>query len=231
MSEQGFKKMKIFNLAKELNLSSETIIDFLKKKGFDVKSHMSSVTEEMMPVIMGHFKKDKEVAERHQRKIQEFRSTRKKDLPEKTEITEKVEKKTAGKEETTLQKEEKQPTIEESLVQVVEEISPPAKGTVKIPVKEIPQPEIKEVITPEKAVKPVLPVVEEKLKEERLKGETARKEKPVGRAKRQPQTPLEAAVARSQRGLTIKGKIDLTIDRSIQKPDIRKEKKEKEKSP
>ena len=77
MSEQGLKKMKIFNLAKELNLSSETIIDFLKKKGFDVKSHMSSVTEDMMPVIMGHFKKDKEVAERHQRKNLVFRSTRK----------------------------------------------------------------------------------------------------------------------------------------------------------
>jgi hypothetical protein len=33
MSEQGLKKMKIFNLAKELNLSSETIIDFPQKEG------------------------------------------------------------------------------------------------------------------------------------------------------------------------------------------------------
>ena len=90
MSEQGSKKIKVFNLAKELNLSSETIIDFLKKKDFDIKSHMSIVTDEMMPVIMGHFKKDKEVADRHQRKLQEFRSTRKKESPEKTE---KVEKK------------------------------------------------------------------------------------------------------------------------------------------
>lgn len=81
MPDKSIKKIKIFNLAKELNLSSETIIDFLKKKGFEVKSHMSTVTEEMMPVIMGHFKKDREVAERHQRKLQEFRSTRKKDVP------------------------------------------------------------------------------------------------------------------------------------------------------
>ena len=99
MSEQESKKNKIFNLAKELNLSSETIIDFLKKKDFDVKSHMSIVTDEMMPVIMGHFKKDKEVADRHQRKLQEFRSTRKKESPEKAE---KVEAKSPAKDEVPL---------------------------------------------------------------------------------------------------------------------------------
>jgi hypothetical protein len=65
------------------------------------------------------------------------------------------------------------------------------------------------------------------------KGETPSKEKPVGRAKKPLQTPLEAVVARSQRGLTIKGK-----DRSHTCPKRsktgyhrRKKKKEKEKSP
>jgi translation initiation factor IF-2 len=230
MSEQGLKKMKIFNLAKELNLSSETIIEFLKKKGFDVKSHMSSVTEEMMPVIMGHFKKDKEVAERHQRKIQEFRSTRKKESPEKTEIAEKVEKKTAEKEETPLQKEELPPTKEEPLVKVVEEIPLPLiTETEKIPVKEAPQPEVEKVVTPEKPAEPPLSVVEVKSKAEKQKGEIPSKEKPAGRAKRQLQTPLEAVVARSQRGLTIKGKIDLTPARSAQKPDIEEKRKKKKK--
>ena len=149
MSEQGLKKMKIFNLAKELNLSSETIIDFLKKKGFDVKSHMSSITEEMMPVIMGHFKKDKEVAERHQRKIQEFRSTRKKESPEKIEAAEKVEKKPAEKDETLQQKEEQQQAIVEPLIQADKE--PPqqlVKETINIPIKESPRHETERIETP-----------------------------------------------------------------------------------
>ncbi|MGD1045560.1 MAG: translation initiation factor IF-2 [Bacteroidota bacterium] len=230
MSEQGLKKMKIFNLAKELNLSSETIIDFLKKKGFDVKSHMSSVTEDMMPVIMGHFKKDKEVAERHQRKIQEFRSTRKKETSEKTETVEKAEKKTAGKEEIPLQKEEQQPTIEEPVIQAVEEISLPSiTESVIIPAKEIPQPEVEKVIILEKPIEPPLPVVELKSKAEKTRGETPSKEKPAGRAKRQLQSPLEAVVARSQRGLTIKGKIDLTPARSAPKPGIEEKRKKKKK--
>ncbi len=174
MSEQSFKKMKIFNLAKELNLSSETIIDFLKKKGFDVKSHMSSVTEDMMPVIMGHFKKDKEVAERHQRKIQEFRSTRKKETPEKTETVEKVEKKAAGKEDIPVQKEAQQPTIEEPLIHAVKEIPQPiVTETIEISVKEIPEPE-KEVVTTEISAEPPSPVVETKTEKpkERLQAKT-----------------------------------------------------------
>ena len=230
MSELGLKKMKIFNLAKELNLSSETIIDFLKKKGFDVKSHMSSITEEMMPVIMGHFKKDKEVAERHQRKIQEFRSTRKKETPEKTETAEKAEKKIVEKEVTPLQKEEIPSTIEEPLIQAVKE--PPqqiVKETFIIPVKEAPKPETEKIVTPEKPVQLSFEGIEVNSKAEKPKGETPGKEKPAGRAKRQVQTPLEAAVARSQRGLTIKGKIDLTPARSTQKPDIEEKRKKKKK--
>ena len=222
--------MKIFNLAKELNLSSETIIDFLKKKGFDVKSHMSSVTEDMMPVIMGHFKKDKEVAERHQRKIQEFRSTRKKESPEKTEVAEKVEKKTPGKEETPLQKENLPPTAEEPLTPAEKEIlPPPITEKESIAVKEIPQPEEEIVVTSEKPIEQPLPVVEVKSKVEKQKDETPVKEKPAGRAKKQMQSPLEAVVARSQRGLTIKGKLDLTPARSAQKPDIIEEKRKKKK--
>src|SRR3970282_1847721 len=83
------KKIKNYKLATELNLSSDTIIEFLHKKGFDVKSHMSLVTDDMMSAITSHFKKEKDVAERHQKKLRDFRSSRKK------EVTEKPEKKAA----------------------------------------------------------------------------------------------------------------------------------------
>ncbi|RPI04072.1 MAG: translation initiation factor IF-2 [Ignavibacteriae bacterium] len=230
MSEQGLKKMKIFNLAKELNLSSETIIDFLKKKGFDVKSHMSSVSEEMMPVIMGHFKKDKEVAERHQRKIQEFRSTRKKESPEKTEVAEKGEKKPAEKEEIVSKKEEVQTALEEQPVKEEEETpTPAAEIPVVVQVTEVPLPEVEKIVLQEKSEQLPVSVVESKAAPEKQKGEVPGKEKPAGRPKKQVQTPLEAAVARSQRGLTIKGKIDLTPARAAQKPDIEEKRKKKKK--
>ncbi|HAL55890.1 MAG TPA: hypothetical protein DCP63_05305, partial [Bacteroidetes bacterium] len=52
MSESVAKKTKIYKLATELNLSSETIIEFLHKKGFEVKNHMSTVTDDMMSAIL-----------------------------------------------------------------------------------------------------------------------------------------------------------------------------------
>ena len=78
MAETVEKKKKIYKLATELNLSHETLIEFLKKKGHEVKSHMSSVDDDMMRDILVHFKKEKDVAEKHQRKIQEIRDTKKK---------------------------------------------------------------------------------------------------------------------------------------------------------
>ena len=93
MAEAGSKKIKVYNLAKELNLSSETLIEFLKKKGFEAKTHMSVVDEDMISVVHAHFKKDKDVADRHQRKMQEFRSTLKKEGPEKRLQEEKEDRK------------------------------------------------------------------------------------------------------------------------------------------
>ncbi len=69
---------KIYQVAKEINISHETLIEYLAKRGHAVKSHMSSVDDEMMHDILSHFKKDKEVAEKHQRKIQTIRESRKK---------------------------------------------------------------------------------------------------------------------------------------------------------
>ena len=77
MAETAEKKKKIYKLATELNLSHETLIQFLRKKGYQVKSHMTSVDGDMLREILAHFKKDKDVAEKHQRKIQEIRESRK----------------------------------------------------------------------------------------------------------------------------------------------------------
>lgn len=77
MVQKVEKKKKIYQLAKEINISHDTLIEYLQKKGHSVKSHMSSVEEDVVQDIMIHFKKEKETAEKHQRKIQTFRESRK----------------------------------------------------------------------------------------------------------------------------------------------------------
>jgi Translation initiation factor IF-2, N-terminal region. len=225
MSEQGSKKIKVFNLAKELNLSSETIIDFLRKKDFDIKSHMSIVTDEMMPVIMGHFKKDKEVADRHQRKLQEFRSTRKKESPEKAE---KVEAKSPAKDEVHLSIiDEAKPSIEKIEAKSVEEIPQS-----KVDKKEKGQTDefvLQETAEVQAQLELIVLEKEKHEKPEKSVEEQVSKEKQLPPKKRAMQSPLEAALARPQRGLTIKGKIDLTPAKSVQKPEVEEEKKRKKK--
>ena len=98
MTEATEKKVKIFNLAKDLNLASGTIIEFLTKKGYTIKGPMSIVENDMMKDIMSHFKKDKDVADRHQRKIAEIKETKRKTAEKKKESeeeTKEVEKKKA----------------------------------------------------------------------------------------------------------------------------------------
>ena len=129
MAETLEKKKKIYKLATELNLSHETLVEFLRKKGYEVKSHMSSVDEPMMREILIHFKKEKDVAEKHQRKIQEIRETRRraeKKVEEPAEVTAQpaaVAEEAAGGVETV-------PPVEQALpvgeVEVVEEGAPPA---------------------------------------------------------------------------------------------------------
>ncbi|HXX63659.1 MAG TPA: translation initiation factor IF-2 [Bacteroidota bacterium] len=77
MAETAEKKKKLYKVATELNLSHETLIEFLRKKGHEVKGHMSSLDDDMMKDILVHFKKEKDVAEKHQRKIAEIRETKK----------------------------------------------------------------------------------------------------------------------------------------------------------
>ena len=88
MAETKPKKLRVYKLASEINLSAENLIEFLRKKGHDVKSHMSTLTDEMITDINDHFKKDIEKAEKHYKKIAEFQKKRE----EKTDKDEKIKR-------------------------------------------------------------------------------------------------------------------------------------------
>jgi len=217
MAETAVKRIKIYKLATELNLSSETLLEFLHKKGFEVKSHMSSVDDDMLAAVMGHFKKEKDVAERHQRKIQEFRTSRKK------EPTEKPEKKQAAEEAPAAPP----PVEEQPPVELVEETAavehePTAEAVVQEEAKEASQPAAtEETLPPPSEAPPVAEAVEPP--------------KPEGPRTRKALTPLEQAMSRPRMGLTIKGKMEIArpgpaaVPAEESEEDKKKKKKKKKK--
>ena len=61
------RPIRIFQLAKELNISHTEIVSFLKGKRIEVGSHMSPVDEEAHALIMAEFSKDKENVDRYRK--------------------------------------------------------------------------------------------------------------------------------------------------------------------
>ncbi|MGD0338183.1 MAG: translation initiation factor IF-2 [Bacteroidota bacterium] len=242
MTEQVEKKKKVYKLATELNLSSETIIEFLNKKGYSIKSHMSTVTEEMLRDIVVHFKKDKDVAEKHHRKIAEIRESRKKIEKRPEEVSPVVELH-APKEEKEKPKEEKvehpegEPVSVSPVTEVIETPVQPSEET-----QEPGAPEIAEPVQGE------LPLGGEEVPTGGTERATvlAREETGPQRRRRKKKheeeahiSPLEKAKAQ-QRTLKVMGKIELRppqrqvgpargIEGMLLPPEVEEHKKKKKK--
>ena len=82
--------VRIFQIAKELNISHTDILSFLNKKGVDVKSHMSPVDDDIKNLIMSEFSKDKMLVDRFRKEQvrKEIHDTR---LKEKQESQKKLQ--------------------------------------------------------------------------------------------------------------------------------------------
>jgi translation initiation factor IF-2 len=159
MSETKSPKIRLYKFASEINLSSENLIEFLKTKGHEVKSHQSILTEDMINEINAHFKKDIEKAEQHYKKIAEFNKKRA-DKTEKDEKVVKIEEELVPEEDVkeivitdVPVEEEVQEVIE---TRVVEEVEPETEAVVEKehviidPVKPVTPPEPKKFLSPMK---------------------------------------------------------------------------------
>ncbi|MBN1896011.1 translation initiation factor IF-2 N-terminal domain-containing protein, partial [bacterium] len=74
-SESGRKK-RIYQVAKELNISNEALIEFLQKNKFKARNHMALLTPDMLDLVYDQFKlavPDTETESDFRRKIQEKR--------------------------------------------------------------------------------------------------------------------------------------------------------------
>ena len=120
MEEVKEKKLRIVMLASEFNLSAEQLIEFLKKKGYSVKTPNSLVTDEMLNDLKNHFKKDIEKAKKHQKKVEEFQKKIAKPSHEEKEKTIEEVKVEEIKSTKDSPKETKKSRIVEELMQDIE---------------------------------------------------------------------------------------------------------------
>lgn len=53
-------KKRLYELAKDYNVSSKAMVDIIRELGFDVKSHSSTASDEMLTAVQGRFASEKE---------------------------------------------------------------------------------------------------------------------------------------------------------------------------
>ena len=112
--------IRIFQIAKELNISHTDILSFLNKKGVDVKSHMSPVDDDIKNLIMAEFSKDKLMVERFRkeqirREIHDSRLKEKKESQKKLQLLSLQEQRKLEKKERLNDNKEKLDLEEEKL--------------------------------------------------------------------------------------------------------------------
>ncbi|MBX2974923.1 MAG: translation initiation factor IF-2 [Ignavibacteriaceae bacterium] len=197
MEEIKEKKIRVHILATEYNLAADSLIDFLKKKGFEVKTQNSIVTSEMLTEIQNHFKKDIEKAEKHQKKVAEFNKKMAQKTPKEEKVAsikEKVEEVPAPTPEVEI---EVQPVVEEEIIQHVEDIQPEVVQDVT--------PSVEETI-PEIAQDAIEPVVSEvQVQQETVQTSVV-----------EPVTNKALEDTPKMKGLTVLGKMDLSEKKPVQ---------------
>jgi translation initiation factor IF-2 len=139
--------VRIFQIAKELNISHTDIVDFLNKKGIDVKSHMSPVDDEVHNLIMSEFSKDKMLVDRfrkeqvrkeiHDNRLKEKQESQKKlqllslqdqrDLEKKEKIKSEKEKEALEKKKLEQKKSSPDKKLEDKVKEIKKNFTPTKK--------------------------------------------------------------------------------------------------------
>lgn len=113
------RPVRIFQIAKELNISHTEIVSFLNEKGIGVASHMSPVDDTAYQLILTEFSKDKEAVERSRkeqvrREIHDTRLKERHDPQKKMELLSlHDQRKLEEKEKLAIEDEKKLKKIEE----------------------------------------------------------------------------------------------------------------------
>ncbi len=60
-------KIRVYELAKELQMENKVLVDLIRELGIEIKSHSSSLTDEQISLIKGHLKGTKSLVVEEQR--------------------------------------------------------------------------------------------------------------------------------------------------------------------
>ena len=119
------KKRKLFQVAKELNLSSGTITEFLQKKGHEVRGPNTPISDEVYEEILQRFAHEKKIAEKlHKRRMQKAQEEAR---AHAEKATAEVETPEAKEEEPVAEAEPAQPEAQPAAEATTEETAAPAE--------------------------------------------------------------------------------------------------------
>jgi translation initiation factor IF-2 len=205
-------KIRVYELAKELQMENKVLVDLIRETGIDVKSHSSSLSDEEVSLIKGHLKGTKSLVVEEQR-IKSTVIRRRKKIVE-------VEQEPGQEEipEALIPQEPEAQPIPVEPAEVVSEERPGEKeGTVKAKEKEgekeiAPQPVLSKEVQP---VKPLRPVREKESPAKVIrKAETpARVIRPAEPASKPVPTPPKPAVTPLKPGGPKVGREDKIIEK------------------
>jgi translation initiation factor IF-2 len=226
---QKKEKIRLYKFASEYNISTETLMSFLKEKGYEIKTHQSPLTEPMINDIMAKFKKEIEKAEKHNQKVSEFNKKRGEAVDEvvRPVISEQVERVYQELKQDIVEKQQvifdDEPMLfeEPKTAKVVEEPKSEEKAETTTELSEVKEEAKAPVITeaPVAAVEKPIEVVEDKKVEPVVEKsiieqpevvvydaeEILEADTPAGVYK----TKSEIEIENKKRGLTILGKMNL----------------------
>ena len=109
---------RIFQIAKELNISHTDILNFLHSKGVEISSHMSPVDEDVYRLVMAEFSKDKQLVDRFRkeqirREIHDTRLKEQQESKKKLQLLSLEDQRKLEKRESKEKEEIKQQDIQE----------------------------------------------------------------------------------------------------------------------
>jgi len=249
MPEIVAKQTKIFSLAKDINVAATSILDFLKEEGFNVKTIMSPLDDEMLTAVTSHFKKDRDNKEKREKKTHEREEHNK-------EVLKKIDEKKANVFQVSRMEPQAHAPLQKKRTRKVEEPAP-VETKIELPIhpiveETIPTQEIIEEIShPKRKVSPSdipIPQQEQEPPENKItqSAPTVDPGSEAGTAesiseKKKKKKPIVSGLERvrgERRGLTVVGRIELKEKKaptptkpatSVSDNDVVKKKKRKRK--
>ncbi|HOK14485.1 MAG TPA: translation initiation factor IF-2 N-terminal domain-containing protein, partial [Candidatus Kapabacteria bacterium] len=144
-------KIRLIKIASEINIGRETIVEFLRAKGFDIDNKpTATLTEEMAELVYDKFKREKKAAEKQREKLQKHKEIHKQIQPKaKIDISAKVEE---------------IPVVEEPVKPIVKDIDKTPK---EVQEKAVEPPKVEPEIAKVEETPAIAPKIEPVIKEDK----------------------------------------------------------------